>query len=159
MSEQRRDITTNLVFLRRDEEFLLAMKKRGMGEGKWNGVGGKLEQGETVEQAAVRETSEEIRVKISESALMHVADLYFYGGSVEYVGTRVYVVDDWEGEPRETEEMRPEWFGVFSLPFDEMWDDDKYWLPEVVKGRLVEAEFYFADDDTVAAHTLKDLNK
>ena len=158
MNERRTDITHNLVFLRRDEEILLAMKKRGAGEGKWNGAGGKPEQGESIIEAAVRETKEEIGVKLNEAALKHVAVIYFYGGSMEYVGADVYTAEQWEGEPEESEEMRPQWFSVFDIPYEQMWDDDKFWLPEVLKGRKIKAEFYFTDDNEVAAHTLKDLN-
>ena len=53
---------TTLCLLRRNEEILLAMKKRGFGEGKYNGVGGKIEGTETPEAAMLRETKEEIGV-------------------------------------------------------------------------------------------------
>ena len=49
-----------IVLLLRNDEVLLAMKKRGFGEGKWNGVGGKPNAGESIEEVAVRETKEEI---------------------------------------------------------------------------------------------------
>lgn len=55
---------TNLCFLIKDEKVLLAMKKRGFGVGKWNGVGGKVKPGESVKMAVVREVFEEIRVSI-----------------------------------------------------------------------------------------------
>ena len=48
-----------LVFLREDCRVLLGMKKRGFGAGKWNGFGGKIETGETITEAAVREVKEE----------------------------------------------------------------------------------------------------
>ena len=34
--------------------------------------------------------------------------------------------------PRESEEMAPEWFDAGSLPLDQMWDDEAYWLPQVL---------------------------
>ena len=43
-------------------DICLAMKKRGFGKGRWNGVGGKVEAGETIEAAAMREAREEIGV-------------------------------------------------------------------------------------------------
>ena len=54
MEERKRKVLT-LVFLRREGEVLLGMKKRGFGEGKWNGFGGKVEAGETIVEAAARE--------------------------------------------------------------------------------------------------------
>ena len=58
MEERKRKVLT-LVFLRREGEVLLGMKKRGFGEGKWNGFGGKVEAGETIVEAAAREVKEE----------------------------------------------------------------------------------------------------
>ena len=55
-------LETTLCLLRKNNKILLAVKKRGFGEGKYNGVGGKIEKGETPDQAMVRETSEEISV-------------------------------------------------------------------------------------------------
>ena len=49
-----------LLFLLTDDQILLAMKKRGFGMGRWNGVGGKIEPGETIEEATARECREEI---------------------------------------------------------------------------------------------------
>lgn len=43
-----------LAFLRRESEILLGYKKRGFGKGKWNGFGGKVDPGETIEHAAIR---------------------------------------------------------------------------------------------------------
>lgn len=51
-----------ICLLIKDDQVLLALKKRGFGEGKWNGVGGKVKDGETIEQTAIRETQEEIGV-------------------------------------------------------------------------------------------------
>lgn len=49
-----------LVLPNRGRQYLLGLKKRGFGEGKYNGFGGKVEQGETIRQAAIRELQEEV---------------------------------------------------------------------------------------------------
>ena len=56
---------TTLMLLKKDGKLLLGLKKRGFGLGKINGIGGKVEEGESVEAAAVRETFEEIGVTTS----------------------------------------------------------------------------------------------
>jgi hypothetical protein len=61
----------------------------------------------------------------------------------------VYFCDTWQGEPTETEEMKPKWYDLTSIPYDSMWQDDKYWLPEAIAGKFVEAEFHFDDSDGV----------
>jgi 8-oxo-dGTP pyrophosphatase MutT (NUDIX family) len=60
--ETHPDIRRTLLFLITEDKILLAMKKRGFGTGKWNGVGGKIESGESLEAALVRECQEEIGV-------------------------------------------------------------------------------------------------
>src|SRR5688572_15526473 len=118
---KRRD---TLVFLIRDGEVLLAMKKRGMGEGWWNGVGGKVERGETVYEAAVREAREEIGV--TPKHLWEVARLNFQFPDKEAYPCYVYLCDEWHGDPVETEEMAPRWFPVEKIPYEQMWDGDEH---------------------------------
>ena len=49
----------------------------------------------------------------------------------------VFFGERWSGEPRESEEMVPEWFDAGSLPLDQMWDDEAYWLPRVLGGETL----------------------
>ncbi len=145
-----------LVFLRRGDEILLAMKKRGFGAGKWNGSGGKVEQGETVEQAMIRECEEEIGVvplkfrKVAVHDFRGVANGEAWGN----IGN-TYICDEWRGEPHETEEMAPKWFRLSEIPYDEMWQDDKLWLPLVLDGKLLETTFTFDKDDAMTSHDIR----
>ena len=149
-----------LVFLVREGMVLLAMKKRGFGVGHWNGVGGKVEEGELVREAAVRETQEEIGVRPIK--LEEVARLLFYfphtpieeGWNQEVV---VYLAYTWKGDPIETEEMRPRWFTHADVPFTEMWSDDTLWLPHVLAGRKIFAEFAFGADMQVEEHNVEEI--
>ena len=52
--------TATLLFVLRGDEVLLIRKKRGLGAGKYNGPGGRLEPGETALACAVREVEEEL---------------------------------------------------------------------------------------------------
>lgn len=148
---------TNLCFLVREDEVLLAMKKRGFGVGKYNGVGGKVGDGESIKKAMVREALEEIAVRISETDLVQRAILRFsFDGNPKWnQECHVFVTEKWRGEPAETEEMRPEWFSVTKLPFERMWIDDSFWLPKVLSGESIQAEFYFnADGGTLLSHKI-----
>lgn len=64
-----------VVFLRKDDKVLLGYKKNGFGKGLYLGVGGKVENDETIEEAAVREIEEEIKVIALD--LVKVAELKF----------------------------------------------------------------------------------
>ena len=70
---------TTLVFVFNEKnQIFLAMKKRGFGEGKWNGAGGKLEAGETVAQAASRELLEETGISIAPEKMEARGVLHFH---------------------------------------------------------------------------------
>jgi 8-oxo-dGTP pyrophosphatase MutT (NUDIX family) len=127
---------TTLLFLLRDGEMLLAMKKRGHGVGRWNGTGGKVKPGETVSHAAVRECEEEIGVTPVAPKL--VGRLKFLDRSDPdfYQDCHVFVATEWQGKPRETEEMRPQWFATSAIPYEDMWPDDRVWLPLLLQEKL-----------------------
>lgn len=131
-------------------EVCLAMKKRGFGMDRWNGVGGKVEgSDETISSAARRETKEEISVDVH--GMRKVAELSFFfpHNSAWDQMVHVFLSEQWVGEPEESDEMRPEWFHVDGLPFDAMWPDDIFWLPKVIQGDLLKAMFVFGENDTV----------
>ncbi len=162
--EKLRDATIVFLIKRSGSnisEICLAMKKRGFGVNRWNGVGGKVEshKGETIEQGAKREAYEEIGVIVDQ--LDKVAELAFYfpHNPDWHQLVHVYLSESWEGEPKESEEMKPEWFSVEKIPFENMWPDDIYWLPEVLKGNLLKATFSFGEGDTVLEKEVKIVNK
>lgn len=136
-----------LLFLLKENQILLAMKKRGFGVGLWNGVGGKQDQGETIEQTAVRECQEEIGVK--PIGFSKVADLIFVDYQGEEMLVHAYFCDQWEGEPTESEEMNPKWFDISEIPYEKMWPDDSHWLPVVLNGEKIKGKFQFDKDDNL----------
>ena len=137
-----------LCFLIRDDEICLAMKKQGFGVGKWNGIGGKVQDGETIEEAAIRELYEEIGVHASIADLRNVGNLKFYFNNKPDWNQRmhIYFITEWQGEPRESDEMAPKWYKKDQIPYESMWIDDLYWLPKVLNGEKIEGEFYFNKD-------------
>lgn len=130
-------------------EILLGFKKVGFGAGKYSGIGGKVEPGETIIQAAIREMEEESGIKVKESDLRCVARLAFWFPAKPEWDQIVYafVSTIWDGDPIETGEMIPTWFSVDAIPFDRMWQDDVYWLPRILKGERIQAHFTFCQDN------------
>jgi 8-oxo-dGTP pyrophosphatase MutT (NUDIX family) len=146
------------LFLQEGDRVLLAMKKRGFGEGKWNGIGGKLDPDETPKQAAIRETQEEILV--TPKNLRKAAELTFdefHNGEPYQVKVHVFTATQWEGEPTETEEMAPQWFPVDQLPLTEMWPDDQYWLEKVLGGTLIKGYFKLDRNDQIIQHSIEEI--
>ncbi|MDB5259187.1 MAG: mutt: mutator mutT protein [Candidatus Taylorbacteria bacterium] len=136
-----------------DQSILLAMKKRSFGAGKWNGFGGKLIPGETPAAALIREAQEEVSVELAERDLEKVAEIAFH-----FVDKpdwdqlcHVYIARVWKGEPVESEEMAPQWYPSTAIPYGNMWIDDEFWLPQVVAGKKISAEFWFQKENPDAA--------
>jgi mutator protein MutT len=150
-------IETTLLFLRKGQRILLAEKKRGFGEGKFNGIGGKLEPGETAEQAMIREAEEEICITPTKYDKVATIDFdEFLKGEHTNVHMNVYTASNWDGTPAETEEMRPRWFDEENLPYEKMFIDDKYWLPLVLKGKKVTARFKFDEDWNLVSYDVEE---
>jgi hypothetical protein len=61
----------------------------------------------------------------------------------------IFEIKDFIGEPQETDEMKPKWFLIKEIPYDEMWEDDKIWLPRFLKGESIEYDFYFGSDGKI----------
>jgi mutator protein MutT len=152
-------LETTLLFLTKDNQILLALKKRGFGVNRYNGIGGKLEINETVEQAMIRETKEEINVtpiKSDEVAVITFNE--YFKNQPTIITMHVFISTKWNGEPVETEEMNPKWFDKNDIPFEQMWPDDKFWLPLVIEGNKIQAQFRLDKDDKIISHNIKKVS-
>lgn len=130
------------------------MKKRGFGAGKWNGAGGKQEEGETMEETAVRETTEEMLVVPTSMRKAAVLNFHF---PEENILTHVFLVDEWKGTPKETEEMNPRWFEIGKIPYSSMWEDDIHWLPKILEGKSIEGDFVFDKSQKLTDFKIKEV--
>lgn len=142
-----------LCVIAEPNRILLGMKKRGFGAGKWNGFGGKVAEGESIEDAAKREVAEECGLTVESMEAVGVLEFTFEGqeGVLE---VHLFRVDRWSGDVVESEEMRPQWFAIDQIPYSEMWPDDKFWLPAFLEGKSCNGAFHFAPDGSVATQML-----
>lgn len=132
-----------VCFLVEGDKVLLGMKKKGFGKGNYLGIGGKVEEGETVVQAAVREYQEE--AEVTPQDLREVAVLTFlFSEKPEWdQEVHAFIAYKWTGSPNETEEIAPEWFDKNKIPFDKMWEDNRYWIPQILNGDMLRATFLY----------------
>lgn len=135
------------------QQVLLIRKKRGLGAGKINGPGGKMDPGETSAECAIRETQEELGVTALNPERLGELCFQFVDGLALHVD--VFRATAWEGEAIETDEAVPLWTPLDRLPFEEMWADDRYWLAELLieKKRFI-GRFLF-DDDTMLTNEIE----
>jgi len=130
-------------------EVLLGLKKTGFGSGKYTGLGGKIEEGETLTAAAAREIEEESGLRVAEKDLNHAGRLTFlFPAKPEWSQVvEIFRVNEWRGEARETVEMKPAWFALGKIPYDRMWPDASHWLPRVLRGDNIRMRFVYGDDN------------
>jgi 8-oxo-dGTP diphosphatase / 2-hydroxy-dATP diphosphatase len=137
-----------LCYIINDDKVLLGMKKRGFGVGRWNGFGGKVNENESVEEAAVREMKEECDVDIKKLKESGILEFRFIDKE-DVLEVHLFKIFEEINEPIESEEMKPQWFAFKEIPYSEMWDDDQYWLAEFLKGKNVDGKFMFDENDKV----------
>jgi 8-oxo-dGTP diphosphatase len=132
---------------------LLIRKKRGLGAGKINGPGGKIDPGETSVQCAIRETQEELGVTAIDPVKHGELWFQFVDGLGLHVD--VFVATKHEGEPVETDEAIPLWTSLEKLPLEEMWADDRFWLEDMLVSRRHFIGRFTFDDDTMLSSEME----
>lgn len=145
-----------LCIIHKHPKILLAMKKRGFGAGRWNGLGGKLNPGETIEEAAKREVREEAGIELKNLEKMGIIEFEFQGNP-QILEVHVFKSDSFSGVPVETEEMRPEWFEVGAIPYKEMWPDDIFWIPLFLAGKKFTGRYLFGEGDKILEQRLVEV--
>ena len=159
-----------LVFPIENDRTLLALKKKKVGAGKWNGYGGKQEPGETIRAAAVRELFEEsggIRTTEEDLRLRGRMDFYFFDNKTAEPNWSVviYTTSTFSGEAIDTPEAgKPTWFFYDQIPYDNMLPADRDFLPKALSdekpflGKVVftegmaevaSIEYFEADENTL----------
>jgi 8-oxo-dGTP diphosphatase/2-hydroxy-dATP diphosphatase len=144
-----------LCIVHQPPKVLLAMKKRGFGQGRWNGLGGKVQDGETIEQATKREALEEAGIKLGELQKMGVIE-FSWKTKPDILQVHIFKSESFLGIPTETEEMKPAWFDKNQIPYTAMWQDDIYWMPLFLEDKKFIGKFIFDDQDNILE---KELNQ
>ena len=137
-----------LLFVIRDGHVLLIHKKKGLGAGKINGPGGRIEPGESPLQAAIREVEEELLV--TPTGVREAGELKFQFVDGFSIHGYVFTATDCVGEPTETDEAIPIWTPLDRIPFERMWEDDHVWIPLMLAQKPFVGRFLFEDDTMLA---------
>ena len=142
-----------LCFVMRNGQILLIRKKRGLGAEKINGPGGRLEAGETALTAAIREMQEEIGV--TPTGLEQIGELFFHFLDGYRLQVTVFAASGCTGQLRETDEATPFWVPISQIPYENMWQDDRHWLPLLTARRKFKGYFVFEGDQLLSHRILK----
>lgn len=141
-----------LLFIVQEGQVLLIRKKRGLGAGKINGPGGRLEPGETPEEAAIRETREELCIEAYDPEL--IGELHFQFVDGYSLHCSVFISPRFSGLPTETDEADPIWTPLDAIPYHDMWQDDIHWFPALLERRKFRGYFAF-DSDRLLNHRME----
>ncbi len=139
------------VLVIENDRILLIRKKRGLGAGKINGPGGRLEPDESLEACGIREVEEELCVTPQNLVWAGEHRIQFLTGLSLHLD--VFRADSIRGVPSETDEARPHWFPIGAIPYTEMWEDTSVWLPWLFEERRFSGRFLF-DGDRMLDYTL-----
>lgn len=150
-----KELKMTILYVVKNGKLLLGLKKKSFGQGKFNGVGGKLEGRETIEKAMLREAKEEMNIKPKNYKLMATIylDEFIYGAKSRVI-LYVYLAKDYDGTPVESDEMAPYWFDIDALPYENMIASDKVWLPLVLKEEKFEAYINLDENFNVIFHKI-----
>jgi len=157
MTNMKKKILT-LCIVHQHPKVLLGMKKRGHGEGKWNGFGGKVEKGETIKEAAIREMKEESGIEVVKINKLGILEFIYQDGSGN-MEVHIFQAKEFIGSPIESEEMQPKWFHIDEVPYNEMWPDDKYWLPLFLDGKSFKGKFLFNEANEIVDYSLSEIKE
>ena len=138
------EIEATLMFVHQGSRVLLIEKLRGIGEGKINGPGGKIDPGETPEECVIRECQEELHITCLDPVKR--GELWFAMSDLPDIHCHVYTSTKFEGVPTATDEAVPYWCEIGEIPFERMWEDDSYWLRQALEGQTFDGKFLFSQE-------------
>lgn len=151
-------LSATLCYIIKNGKILLIRKKHGFGAGKLNAPGGKINDGESLEACVARELREEIGVTPHNPRLL--AEIEFFNDNALQWHVYVFKSSDYSGLLKETAEAKPQWFALDEIPYDEMWADDKFWLPLFLQDKKLKARFYFDSNwQRMVRYEIKEVNK
>lgn len=139
-------------------KILLGMKRLRLGKGKYNGFGGGVEEGESLEECAIRETLEEAGIRIRTPEKRGKVLFQFENHVEQDHLVYFFIARSFEGEPTETDEMRPEWFDVNEIPYSQMWPADKFIFPVFLSKRKFDGNVQFDANHNLKSYEINEVD-
>ena len=123
-------------------------KENDYHQGKWNGLGGKFESGESPEECAIREIKEESGLNVKSVTMKGFITFPMFDGKEDWY-VFLFVTDDFEGELIDSNEGDLAWIPNEKLTEINLWDGDKIFIPWLFKDKFFSAKFNYKDGEFV----------
>jgi 8-oxo-dGTP diphosphatase len=136
-----------LCYIRREGQTLMLhriKKANDMHQGKWNGLGGKLNPGETPEECVVREIYEESGLLMRNPQLKGFLTFPAFTKNEDWY-VFVFVAEDFEGELIDSPEGDLRWVDNSDLPRLNLWEGDAIFLPWLERRGIFSGKFIYKD--------------
>ncbi|MGB5849540.1 MAG: 8-oxo-dGTP diphosphatase [Ignavibacteriaceae bacterium] len=117
-------------------------KENDYHRGKWNGLGGKFEQGESPEECAVREIEEESGLKVKRIKMKGFITFPMFDGKEDWY-VFLFTAEEFEGEVIDSNEGKLDWIPNNKLTEINLWEGDKYFIPWLFKEKFFSAKFIY----------------
>jgi 8-oxo-dGTP diphosphatase len=144
-------VVSTLCYLEKDNKYLMLLrnkKENDVNEGKWIGVGGKCEKGESPEECVIRETFEETGIKLESLKMRGVMTFASEGWEDEYIF--VYTSDKFSGHITECNEGELAWIDKDKIMVLNLWDGDRIFLDIMINSdKLFSIKLSYKGDDIV----------
>ncbi|MBS1266417.1 MAG: ADP-ribose pyrophosphatase [Candidatus Woesearchaeota archaeon] len=124
-------------------------KENDMHKGKWNGLGGKLDKGESPQECVVREVIEESGLKIKNPKLKGIITFPASEYPPEDWYVFVFVATQFSGELTETREGVLKWIDNDKLLDLNIWEGDKLFMKWIEKDKIFSAKFMYKNKKLV----------
>ena len=118
--------------------------------GYYTGLLGEVNENETPQDAALRIARNMCGVSVQNADLRAIIEFTFDDSDVE--SEYQYYTTQYEGQPQETEHIKPVWFDIDKIPYSLMPADDVIWYPPFLDGKLQRGKFHFARDSKTLLH-------
>lgn len=128
-------------------------KENDIHEGKWNGLGGKLDDGETPEECVIREIQEECGLTLKNPSLRGILTFPIFDGIDDW-RVFVFVAKEFEGELTDSNEGNLKWIDDNELLNLNLWDGDKIFLKWLDREEFFSGKFIYDSGKLIDHHVV-----